>query len=121
MKVFSWNMRGLANYIKRASVKEVIRKNRSDLAFFQETKLRPLNSTTVYELWGSSSMDWVCLDADGSSRGILVVWNSIFIMKKGVWVGSFSISVVVEDLDKKSYWIATFVYGPNDGELRRFL
>lgn len=42
-------------------------------------------------------------------------------MKKDVWVGSFSISVVVEDLDKKSYWIATFVYGPNDGELRRFL
>lgn len=91
MKVFSWNARGLENCVKRASMKEVIRENKPNLAFFQEIKLSSLNSIIINELWSRGSMDWVCLHTDGSSRGILIVWNSRSIMKKDVWVGSFSV------------------------------
>lgn len=114
MKIISWNVRGLGCQIKRASVKEVIRQSRSDIVLLQETKLCVVSDSIVNEVWGCLSARWLCRESVGASGGILLIWIGKNFIARDQWVGSYSVSVLLEDVGSKWIWIATSVYGPND-------
>lgn len=113
MKVLSWNVRGLGSPIKKAIVKEVIRGSKADIVLLQETKLSSMSNSTIKDVCGSASFDWVCRDVC-SAGGILVFCNRrAFVIKKN-WVGVFSVTARVQDLATNSTRIVSSVYGPND-------
>lgn len=57
---------------------------------------------------------YVFRHSNGMLGGILLVWNSLLWQMQDVYIGSFSISVLVKDVRKNVQWVATSVYGPND-------
>ncbi|KAJ8639753.1 hypothetical protein MRB53_016447 [Persea americana] len=96
MKAISWNVRGLGNSVKRAVIKEVIRTFRAELPLLQETKLSSMSQSIIRDLWGNSKCLWVSLDVVGTSKGILLCWNSWLYIMKDHFIGTFFVSVVLE-------------------------
>lgn len=80
-------------------MKEAIRQFRSEIVLLQETKLSVVDST-VKEVWGLSA-GWVCRESVGASGGILVMWNGKSFITRDQWVGSYSVSVLLEDMGSK--------------------
>lgn len=103
--------------MKRAIIKEVIHTFIIDLLLLQETKLSSMSDSTIKELWGSSQCSWVCLDASGSSGGILLCWNSRFFAMKDNFSGAFSASAVLKDKVTGLSWILSSVNGATDRRL----
>ena len=68
----------------------------------------------VRELWGNRQCSWISLDAEGSSAGILLCWNSRLYTIKDNFKGAFSVLSVLENKDPCSSWIISSVYGPTD-------
>lgn len=114
MKVYLWNVRGLGDRDKRAAVKDVIRSSKADIVLIQKSKLSSMSDLLIKEVCGSASFDWICLDAVGSSGGIILCCNRRALVIKDRWIEDFSVSALVMDLASNCTWIITFVYGPND-------
>lgn len=79
---------------------EAIRQFRSEIVLLQETKLSVLSDSTVKEVWGLSA-GWVCRESVEASGGILVMWNGKSFITRDQWVGSYSVSVLLEDMGSK--------------------
>lgn len=56
--------------------------------------------------------------AVGTSRGILLAWDSIEIRKVDEWIRSYSVSIKVVELSSRFEWVLTGVYGPCKPHLR---
>lgn len=54
----------------------------------------------------------------GSAGSILLLWDSMQVTASGCWRGLSSISVMVEDMAKKSSWLFTLDYGPHSHSQR---
>lgn len=121
MKILSWNVRGLGNRVKRATIKEIVRKNKIDVLLIQETKLRYVPNDIVKEGWGNSSSEWCCWEAVGSAGGILLICSSSSFLLNDQWAGCYSISVLLEDLSNNSVWLVSPIYGPSDSGQREML
>ena len=77
MKILSWNVHGLGSRVKRAIIKESVRRNKiDDVLLIQETKLRTVSDSLVKEVWGRSLSYWCCREAVGAAGGIIVMWSS---------------------------------------------
>ena len=88
--------------MKRAIIKEVIQSFKVNLLLLQETKLRSTYLPLVREIWGSSHCNWISLEAEGTSGGILLSSNSRSYSIKDHYIGSFSVSAVMEDRENGS-------------------
>lgn len=75
MKILSYNARGVGKRAKRKEVKEYVKKFRVDLCCIQETKLSKMEEPICRAIWGNNSYDWVCKEAEGTTGGILTIWN----------------------------------------------
>ena len=64
LRLLSWNIRGLNNPRKREVCKNLLNLKdwKSDIVYFQETKVFSIDVAFVRSLWGSPSIDWVVLD-----------------------------------------------------------
>lgn len=120
MKIVSWNVRGRGGATRRLVVKALLRRHKVQLALFQETKLKGIDDIVIREIWGRKNVRWAAADADGSSGGILILWDSRFISVEKCWVDVFSVSTLVEDLSTSSKWLLTSVYGPNSHRRKEF-
>ncbi|GKU93781.1 hypothetical protein SLEP1_g7347 [Rubroshorea leprosula] len=69
---------GLGKSSKRRAVRELIRKEKVEMIFLQETKLEQINDKLVYSIWGSENCEWLMKAAQGSAGGILSIWNPKF-------------------------------------------
>ncbi|XXG89343.1 hypothetical protein AAC387_Pa12g1363 [Persea americana] len=98
MKIFSWNVRGLGGAARRLVVKETLRSNKVQIALIQETKLSSMSNKIVREVWGSKYLRWIAIDAVGSAGGILLLWDSRYVVVSNTAKGEFSVSAEVEDL-----------------------
>lgn len=101
MKVLCWNVRGLGSPVKKATVKYVICSSKADIVLIQETKLSSMSNATVTEVCGSGSFDWVCRDAMGSARGILLCCNRTLVIKER-WVDEYSVTAKEGELASRS-------------------
>ncbi|GLU11324.1 hypothetical protein SLE2022_280790 [Rubroshorea leprosula] len=87
MKFLSYNVRGLGGSVKRKEVGRVVRIERPDFLFLQETKLQKVDESVCRGLWYSDECDWVMKESIGASGGSICVWNNVNFVKLGEFVG----------------------------------
>lgn len=102
-------------------MKDVIRKFRANIVLIQESKLNMVSDSAVKEVWGGLPAGWVCCESMRTSGGILVIWNRKVLSKVDQWVGEFSVSVVLKEVNGKAKWTVTSVYGLTDSRIRHVL
>jgi len=75
MKLISWNLRGLNGPGKLRMLKNMVRMEKPQICFFQETKC---NSTTLERILSKAwpGCQSVVVDASGASGGLAIAWNS---------------------------------------------
>lgn len=78
MKIIFRNVRGLGGVIRRL-VKALLRRRKVQLSLLHEMKLKGINGRMVKKIWGRKNISWVGADADGSSGGILILWNKRYV------------------------------------------
>jgi len=75
MIVTTFNVRGLGGRVKRSKIYELVRQNKIDFLALQETKLGDITPSLCHLLWGSVDCDWALRPSEGSSGGILSIWD----------------------------------------------
>lgn len=58
---------------RRLLVKEMVRKNKVQIAMLQESKISSMFEDEIKEVWGRRHVNWNCLDADGIFWGNSVI------------------------------------------------
>ena len=66
-------------------------------------------------------MDWCCLDSNGASRGILIMWDNRVVEKVEECVGAYTLAVSFRNVVDCSVWAFVGVYGLNPDRDRRLL
>ena len=118
IKILSWNVRGVNDSDKRKVIKNLIRTNRVDLVYLQETKVQEMNVDMVRNLGVGRFLNWTALNAEGSAGGILLFWDKRRINMVDSMVGSFSVSYLFKMAEDGFQWAFTGVYGSVEKNLR---
>ena len=118
LRLLSWNVRGANNSSKRKVIKVVIRSQRVDLFYLQETKIQAMSKGLVRSLGTSRFLDWGTLDAHGSVGGLLICWDKRTLEVLEMEMGNFSISYRLRNVEDGLVWVFTGVYGPFSKEDR---
>ena len=118
IKIISWNVRGVNAPDKRKVIKNFLRSYRVDLVCLQETKVQEMSVELVRSLGVGRSLNWKALNAEGSARGILLLWDNSCISLVDSGVGSFSVSCLFKMTEDGFLWTFTGVYGPVENNLR---
>ncbi|PWA70467.1 hypothetical protein CTI12_AA288100 [Artemisia annua] len=97
--LLSINVRGMGEVGKIGWVKSIIKDERPDIIGIQETKSGIVNEYRIEEIWGGKGFGFTQIEANGSSGGILLIWDTNvftcsdamgddrFIAIKGDWKG----------------------------------
>ena len=75
LTILSWNVRGLNVVEKRLQIRNLLRTWRADIVCLQETKLEWITRGIVRSTWGCSYVDWLYLGSEGTSGGIVLMWD----------------------------------------------
>ncbi|XP_028099600.1 uncharacterized protein LOC114299127 [Camellia sinensis] len=75
MKILSWNIRGLGRKEKRSRLKKLSNERNVDVALFQKTKKSEITEDEVRSVWVRGKMEFMVVDAVGSTRGLLCIWD----------------------------------------------
>ncbi|KAI8536129.1 hypothetical protein RHMOL_Rhmol10G0232500 [Rhododendron molle] len=75
MKIFSWNIRCLGSSMKRRFLTGLIKERCSNFMRVQETKEEQFEATNVQGLWGNCEVEYAVSEAEGSSGGLLIMWD----------------------------------------------
>lgn len=111
MKIITWNVRGLSSAPKRALMKGLITSCNPDFVILTETKLEIVNRFIIKSLWSSISIAWAFCKANGSSGGIIIMWDSVVHEAVEAVEGFFSLSINLKCSDGFIWWL-TGIYGP---------
>jgi exonuclease III len=117
-KIISWNVRGLNVRDKRLKISNLLRLWKVDIFCFQETKMEVISNSFVHNLWGCPYVDWVHVDAKGSSRGILIMWDHRVVSKIDSCLGRFVVACLFRNVEDDMVWAFAGVYGPNRDQSR---
>ncbi|RVX18605.1 Transposon TX1 uncharacterized 149 kDa protein [Vitis vinifera] len=112
LRLLSWNVRGANDSSKRKVIKAMIRNQRVDLFYLQETKIQTMSEGVVRSLGSGRFLDWGAMDAHRSAGGILICWDKRTVEVLEMEVGHFSISCRLRNVEDGLVWIFTGVYGP---------
>lgn len=118
MIIVNYNIRGLGKREKRRDVRELIRKVRTDICCLQESKLEVVTKRTVKALLGKANCEWDFAESEGSSGGIITLWNPSVFCKISSWSTKEMLIIngyLVED--GKNCTVVN-VYAPNTPSLR---
>ena len=91
MKILLWNVRWLGKPAKGRMMQEVILGGKVDIVRTCETKLTN-PSTRMLSFLGTHKADqWICKDSIGASVGIMIGFDSLFILEDE-WIGKYFVS-----------------------------
>lgn len=114
-------MRGVNKLEKKELVKLVLGKWKADIVCLTETKMKKINLDCIRLIGGSRWTEWIEMEAQGNSGGIVIFWD------KRRWKclehikGQHSVTILLEE-EKSGYQYAfTGVYGPCDRKERKGL
>ncbi|GKV27934.1 hypothetical protein SLEP1_g37047 [Rubroshorea leprosula] len=102
----------------RKEVKKLVKEERPDLLFLQETKLERMDVGTCSQLWNSDEFDWVAKDSSGASGGLLCIWDRRHFVKREELIGDGFVGLSREWGVSKQQCFLINVYGPNDKQKR---
>ena len=111
------NVQGLNDAQKRLVVRNLLREWNCDVVCLKETKLAGMDRQLICSLWSCPYIDWVALDANQTTGGVLMMWDRRALEKLEVLVGQFSVSIWWQGLGDGFIWACSGVYGPNDNNL----
>ncbi|GKU89920.1 hypothetical protein SLEP1_g3989 [Rubroshorea leprosula] len=118
MKIISFNVRGLGGIVKRKEVGKLIREERPDFLFLQETKLERIDVGICKLLWNSDEFEWVAKASFGASGGLLCLWDRRNFVKREEFTGDGYVGISgVWGVNKQQCSLIN-VYGPNDRQKR---
>ncbi|KAK1312236.1 hypothetical protein QJS10_CPA07g00623 [Acorus calamus] len=118
LKILIWNVRGLNDRGKQATVKEFIVINKVSIVCLQETKMEVMTQGDIRAISGGKFEGYIFKPSLGASGGILIGWNDRLWKMVDQSIDEFSITVVLEDRVTQWQWMCTSVYGPNIDEDR---
>ena len=76
MKIVVWNVRGFGERLKRAAVRDLIRKERPCVVGVIESQLERVNHGQMCGCWGHTRFEWAALPSIGRSGGVIVMWDT---------------------------------------------
>ena len=75
IKIISWNLRGLNDNGKRDLVRNLINQWGADVYILLETNLKDNISSLIHSIWNNRWLSELHVEAQGSSGGILIMWD----------------------------------------------
>lgn len=117
MKILSWNVRGLGGLEKRRKVRFVVGSCDPDVVILHESKKEVVICCLVRWTLGMSLSEWTGIPSVGAVGGILLAWNPLSVDKVDEFIGQYSISFGLKDIQRGHIWMFTLCMVP----LRRFL
>ncbi|GLT37184.1 hypothetical protein SLA2020_115170 [Shorea laevis] len=118
MKLISFNVRGLGSVLKRKEIGKLVREERPDFLFLQESKLERVDDELSRTVWNSRECGWVMKESIGASGGLLCFWNKKNFAKTGDHTGDGYLRITGEWGIHKVKCNLVNVYGPNDRQKR---
>lgn len=109
---------GLEKREKRRDPKELIHETRAEFCCLQETKLEAVNDYIVKSIWGNSICDWDYAESEGSSGGLISIWNSMIFRKVSSWKTKELLVVNGFCVDDGKECIVINIYAPNTASNR---
>ena len=109
LRILSWNVRGANDATKRSLLKAFIKLQRTDVVCLQETKIKKVSDGLIQSPGVGRFLDWVALQAEGTSRGIIIFWDSWVLKLMGKEEGLFILSCRFKALEDGFTWIFTGV------------
>lgn len=112
MRIIAWNIRGLGSTLKIEAINRVVRMNRVDVLFIQETKLELVSVELIKKIWGNGGFDFKYVAAVERLGGLLTIWDKgsfvaevelcerRFIVVVGKWVTEEKVATLVNLRDK---------------------
>jgi len=111
--ILCWNVRGLNDGAKRASVRNLITSSGATLVCLQETKIENWNQQLLNEAVGRDlATNCAFLPAVGAAGGILLAASERFFRLTPAQVTTHSVSAKITMLEENVSWCITGVYGP---------
>ena len=92
LKILSWNVRGANDRNKRKVIKALIRSQKVDVVWLQETKIQEMSQGVIHSLGVGRFLGWGAVNARGAVGGVVVFWDKRVLELVGLEVGIFSIS-----------------------------
>lgn len=120
MKMLSWNIRGLGRSEKSCKIKNVVKDRQIDILLIQQTKRSNIQARDAKSIWPWDNMEFLAVDAEGNSGGLLCVWNpNVFFLSECCSTKNLIIiSGSTHDLFECT---VLNIYTPNDAVRRRKL
>ncbi|XP_057418726.1 uncharacterized protein LOC130712931 [Lotus japonicus] len=117
----TWNVRGLGDTTKREAVKKAILQLRSELLFFQETKLNEQRQRTIEKWTQGLSMNHVEVFSEGAAGGLMCLWreSNLRVLSVVKDVSFIFLTLHVPNIDQTV--LVGNVYGPHTLLERRLL
>ncbi|GKV34792.1 hypothetical protein SLEP1_g43134 [Rubroshorea leprosula] len=114
MKFISFNVRGLGGTVKRRELGNLVRAEKPDFLFVQETKLQEIDEGLCQRLWYLDEFGWSMKSSIGASGGLLCVWNMSIFVKLEEFVGDGFLGIKGVWGVNKEPCLFVNVYGPTD-------
>ncbi|KAL8511922.1 hypothetical protein ACS0TY_018386 [Phlomoides rotata] len=103
MKIISYNIRGVGSRTKRKEVRDLVKQTRADVCCIQESKKEQVSEIFCKSLWGNwSKIGWAIKGSEGSSGGIITIWNAETFSSSSNWHAPGMLVV-------NGFWIASGV------------
>ncbi|XP_026417556.1 uncharacterized protein LOC113313045 [Papaver somniferum] len=111
-KILCLNIRGMNDFDKQISVKNLVASQKSAFCLLQETKIQYINDNFVRQLWYDDNFGWAYIPSTGSSGRLLSIWYSARFEKIDERIGLNNITVVFFTRINGFRWALTNVYSP---------
>ncbi|GKV50169.1 hypothetical protein SLEP1_g56882 [Rubroshorea leprosula] len=109
---------GMRDGLGRKEVGKLVREERPDFLFLQETKLERIDVGICKLLWNSDEFEWVAKASSGASGGLLCLWDRRHFVKREEFTGDGYVGISGEWGVNKQECSLINVYGPNDRQKR---
>ncbi|KAJ9536053.1 hypothetical protein OSB04_un000779 [Centaurea solstitialis] len=119
MKVLSINCRGLGAIGKKDWIKQIVSKEKPDLVGIQETKLASLDSSQISSLWGGDDGRFTCSSSQGSSGGLVTIWDPKKFTCSQVYQEEDMLAVIGSWSSMEGLFGFINIYAPNSTVQRR--
>nr|GEV53904.1 RNA-directed DNA polymerase, eukaryota [Tanacetum cinerariifolium] len=115
------DIESLGHKSKKEWIKELNSKPRVNFLALQETKLERVSHMDVKLLWGNFNFQFISSDSNGSSGGILCVWETSVFKKDNATVSDNFIAIYGTWLPSISKILFVVVYAPQQLSMKRSL
>ncbi|GMJ00605.1 hypothetical protein like AT4G29090 [Hibiscus trionum] len=112
MRILTWNIRGLGSKLKVSAVNKIIRDNKVEMAFLQETKKESFSEQEVGRLWFDDDFEFQFAKATGRSGGVLTIWDKKKFEAEKSLVASRYVIISGKWVDDNCYFTFINIYAP---------